>query len=238
MSHPPHFQPKPRKRADGSLVEIPLDLSFWALSTGLDTSFGGVLLSYLATHDKLEELASTDWYDESSDRFENKTRLKELGGAVFSYSDFLVASTIHLLSNILEDTWIEMKRDLRDFTYDLWRPPINAEEEKAARTVRAAANVLKHNQGRLDTRTSEHARYLVNECGLTDGFELTLFAQGDEPKLDPLDLIYRCYLYCLDLASKAYECRNWTADLEEDTRKQKVFDALLPSISGLKPPNR
>lgn len=160
--------------------------------------------------------------------------MKELGGAIFSYSDFLVASTIHLLSNIIEDTWIEIKRDVIGFKYDVWNPSVAANNERSARTVRSAANVLKHNQGRLDSRTSEPARFLVTECGLVDGYEITLFAQGEDPKLDPLDLLYGCYLYCVDLASNVYGCRNWISDTPDEERKAKVFDTLLPSITGLR----
>lgn len=213
--------------------KIPRELLLASIETTLDTQFGGLLVSYLATRDKLAQIAKTEWYDGEKSRLENKMKMKELGGVLFSYSEFLAASTIHLLADILEDTWTTLRKDI-GFEYDLWKPSVSVEFEHEARLARAAANVLKHNRGRLTSKTSQHAKFLVDDCGLIDGYELVAFATTDPPKLDIFELIYRCYVYCWGLAKAVFGNEDGLLALPDEERKPLVLDILVPRALGLR----
>jgi hypothetical protein len=156
--------------------------------------------------------------------------MKELGGALFLYRSFLDESIVLSLSNLLEDTWIDLKREV-GARYDIWLPSISAEFESDARMIRCLANVLKHNQGVIESSKSKHAAYLVKELGAPDDIDIATLARLKG--FDFKDLIYRCYVYCLDLVTQAAGLPRGLLDHPEPERKKETLNFLVPPVLGL-----
>ncbi len=86
---------------------------YMALLTSIPNRIGGIAVSYLATLQKIEEVANTEWIDPTLDRYELKARMKDVGGATFQYTEFLHENSILALAKCIEDTAIDLKRDLK-----------------------------------------------------------------------------------------------------------------------------
>jgi hypothetical protein len=194
------------------------------LSSEIDHRIGGILFSHRATAEKLDEVSRTPWLDEKLSRRANKDRYKELGGMVFVYQRFLVEMTFSALANAIESLEIEIRRLTRK-RFDIWNPgTLKLRYLKTARMVLCLNNIIKHNQGIIRRESSDHVRFVIDECGLPDGFELYL-----NPFLNFEKIIREVHTYMFDRASSA-----------EDTPRvpareiARLYALLIPDVISLK----
>jgi len=208
-------------------------LNYLGIISTLDARAGGLWISYLATLNKITELEDITWFDPELGRFANKMRMKEVGGAAFSYRAYLTESTILSLSKSLEDVWIDLKTKF-GVKFDIWHPTLHSEFEQEAKLVRALANVIKHNQSRINSDNSEHAKFLVQQCNLPEGIEVQYLTAGSPPLLDLQTLIYKTYLFSLDLIRQVTGYTHEILEVRENERYALVREYLVPEILKLR----
>ncbi|MBW3590952.1 MAG: hypothetical protein KY393_03730, partial [Actinobacteria bacterium] len=64
-------------------------VQFGVLVTQLHYRLHGILLMLRATDEAIDRLKQAEWFDPKSDHWINKQRMKDLGGAIFSYRRLL-----------------------------------------------------------------------------------------------------------------------------------------------------
>lgn len=212
-------------------------LEAMAFSTRTDSRLGGIALSYLATREKIVEMSKVEWYDESLGRFANKTRMKEIGGSTFLFSEFLHENAILALSKVIEDTSIELKRFVK-FRFDVIKEPHDVLYLKELRMIRALANVIKHNVSLLERNSSESAKYLVDECGMRDGFTLDAFIHTGHECFNIIEHIPKVYIAIMSLVEKALGVRDPILDLKYDKAFNNIYDHLIPEILNITTPKK
>lgn len=205
----------------------------FSILSNLDIRASAVWVSFLATQEKIEQLAKTPWHDPTLDRYANKVRMKELGGATMNYTAFLGESLFAALAKSLEDFWIDL-RLTAGLKYDIWKSPLQPMYLKEARVVRSISNLIKHNQSFIESASSEHAKFLVAEAGFPDSTDLkTLFLAG-HAELKMLDMPYLMYLYSLDLIRQALRFEHPVLEMAEVERRKHVCEHLVPPVLQLK----
>jgi len=201
--------------------------------TRLDSRASSVWVSHLATKDKLEQLASTPWYDPTLDRYTNKTRMKEVGAAGMNFRAFILESQLVGLSTSLEMFWIDLRLTYRT-KYDIWdevvQHPMFTHE---AKIVRSIVNIIKHNQAVIERKSSDHAKFLVDHAGFPDSSELKLLFIQDSALLQSKDMNYFMYLYCLDLLRLITGFAHPILAVPDPERRTKVAEHLVPPVLDL-----
>jgi hypothetical protein len=209
----------------------------WALSTSTDTRLGGIAFSYFSTLEKVIEVSQIDWRDEALGRFENKIRMKEVGGAAMSFSEFLHENSILALAKIIEDTSIDLKRDA-SFKFDVIKEHHDVLFLKELQTIKALANVIKHNVSVLERKTSKSAKFLVDECGMANGWDLYVFIHSGHECFDIVEYIPKVYLAIMDLIEKAFGERDSVLDLTYDEAFNNIYELLLPEVLNVQWPKK
>ncbi|EGQ8681852.1 hypothetical protein K6672_000620 [Vibrio vulnificus] len=205
--------------------------------TRIDSRLGGVALSYLATIEKISEVSQTPWQDESLSRYEQKIRMKEVGGATFQFIEFLHENAIMSLAKVIEDTSIELKRFAK-FKFDSVKNHHEVIYLKELQTIRALANVIKHNVSYLERSSSESAKFLVDECGMTNGYTLDSFILSRHNCFNIVEYIPQIYLAMCSLVEKALDTRHPVLDLEYEDAFDKIYESLIPEVIKLDRPNK
>ncbi len=198
----------------------------------LDMRASSVWVSHLATQSAIEKVSNTPWHDPSLDRYTNKTRMKEVGGATMSYMVFVGESLVLALSKSLEDFWIDLKISM-GIKYDIWKSPHHALFEHEAKIIRSLGNIIKHNMSIIDKAKSEHAEFLVNDAGFPNDIQLSTIFLGAEQHLVLKDITYLTYLYCLDLLRLTVGFEHPKLTLSEPDRRIKIITHLVPDVLGL-----
>lgn len=205
--------------------------------TRIDSRLGGIALSYLATLEKISEVSQTQWWDDSLDRYEQKTRMKEVGGATFKFIEFLHENTIIALAKVIEDTSIELKRFVK-FKFDSVKDHYDVIYLKELQTIRALANVIKHNVSHLERNTSESAKFLVDECGMTNGYTLDTFILTHHEVFNIIEYIPKVYLAMTSLVEMSLGSRHRVLDLAYDEAFDNIYEFLIPEVIPLTRPNK
>ncbi len=205
--------------------------------TSIDSRLGGIAISYLATSEKVMQLANTTWYDEKLDRFENKMRMKEVGGSTFQYEIFLHENSILALAKAIEDTSIELKRRL-DFKFDSVHEHHDVRYVREMQLIRALANVIKHNVSRIERATSESAKYLVDECGAQNGVTLDALILSGSELFDVVSYVPKVFLSLLDIVEKATGIHHEWLDLKYDEAFNRIYQHLIPDVLNMQRPNK
>jgi len=198
----------------------------------LDIRASSVWVSHLATQSAIEQLAKTPWHDQSLDRYTNKTRMKEVGGATMGYMIFVGESLVMALSKSLEDFWIDLKMSAK-IEYDIWKSPHHPLFEKDAKIIRSLGNIIKHNMSIIDKAKSEHAKYLVNDAGFPNDIQLSTILLGADQQLVLKDITYLMYLYCLDVLRLTVGFEHPVLKLTEPERRANVVAHLVPVVLDL-----
>jgi hypothetical protein len=216
-----------------------IDNWHWAMIfyTSIDSKLGGIAFSYLSTLEKIFEISNIEWLDKSLSRCENKIRMKEVGGASMQYMEFLHENSILALAKVVEDTSIELKRSL-NFKFDSIRNNHDVIFAKELRIIRALSNVIKHNVSQLDRNSSESARFLVDECGMKNGFTLNVFIHSQHETFNIIEYIPKVYLALLDLVNKATGEKHRLLDLAYEEAFNEIYNFLIPEVSKMKPPQK
>jgi len=76
------------------MTEEEILLEALVLWGNVDNRLGALSLSYIATLEKINEVAMTPWMDEGLGRLGNKLRMKEVDGAAIQYNEFLHENAI------------------------------------------------------------------------------------------------------------------------------------------------
>lgn len=88
---------------------VSLFLAFGVITTRLADVIGGLLVSYLATRQKIDALRNTSWYRPELSPSDNHERSKEEFSAEQGYLVFLKTSAILMLAKAIEDTLHELE---------------------------------------------------------------------------------------------------------------------------------
>lgn len=205
--------------------------------TRIDSRLGGIALSYLATLEKISEISQTVWQDDTLDRYENKIRMKEVGGATFQYIEFLHENSIMSLAKAIEDTSIELKRFAK-FKFDSVENHHDVIYRHELQTIRALANVIKHNVSHLERNTSESAKFLVDECGMMNGYTLDAFILSHHEAFNISEYIPKVYLSLLSLIEMALGTKHRLSELPYDEAYNEIYESLIPEVIKLTRPNK
>jgi hypothetical protein len=198
----------------------------------LEMRASSVWVSHLATQSAIQKLAETPWNDPELDRYTNKTRMKEVGGAAMGYTVFVAESLVMALAKSLEDFWIDLKVSA-GIKYDIWKSPLHPFYEHEAKVIRSLGNIIKHNQSIIDKSKSEHSKFLVNEAGFPNDIQLSSIFLGQKGLLVPDDITYFMYLYCLDLLHLLVGFKHPVLEMSEPQRRAQIVDNLVPRVLEL-----
>ncbi len=187
-----------RKRPDirAFLRKHPLWSFDDTIMSEIEDRIGATLFSFRAMAAAWNQfLNSPHWLDPRESRRGNKERIKEQGGVGYQYRRFIWEMTISSLANAIEATEISIGK-VSGAKFDIWKPgKFKSAHTIAAKKVLCVNNVIKHNRGLLDKRTSQHAKFLVEECGMVDGYEIYLI------EFDFEVMIRRVFFYLHDRGS-------------------------------------
>lgn len=207
------------------------------LYTGIHSRLGDIALSYLATLQKISEISRTKWPERSLEGRDPMEQMKELSTAALQFSEFLHENAIMALAKIIEDTSIELKRHAK-FKFDPIKNNHGVIHLKELQTIRALANIIKHNVSQLERNTSESAKFLVDECNMKDGRSLHSFINRQHESFDITEHIPKVYLAMIDLVEKAIGVKHPLLNLEYDDAFNKIYIALLPKVLNITRPNK
>ncbi|MCI0428083.1 MAG: hypothetical protein L0Z46_08720 [Nitrospiraceae bacterium] len=194
----------------------------------IEDRVGGTLFSYRATSAARNQfLAIPTWFDPKDSRRGNKDRFKMQGGVGFQFRRFIWEMTIGSLANAIEAVEISIRKATNS-KFDIWIPgKFKSAHLHTARRVLCLTNVIKHNQGRLNRRSSKHAKFLVDECGMIDGHEIYLF------EFDFEEMIRSVFYYLHDRASTtcvAPRTPRWAIE--------SLYRSILPDFLPFRAPKR
>ncbi len=186
---------------------------------------GEILLSFLATQQKIDELLKINWHDPSSGRSENKQNMKILGVSVIRYKKLLKEMTVIAVSKSIEDLINDVNEYLSK-TIKFWEivgDPVYYIEMKM---IRSMNNCIKHSSEIVKDNVEPSNRYLIDECGIKPNFPLEYY------NMDYETIILKNFLFQFDLSSKLMNFKNpWTNINESNIRKIRNY--LIPSILKL-----
>jgi len=203
----------------------------------IDSRLGGLALSYLATLEKINEVASTQWDDGALDRYSNKMRMKDVGGAAIQYSDFLHETAILSLAKAIDDTSRDLKRTF-NFRFDSFDNNHDVSNVKTLQLIRCLANVIKHNGSHLVRGSSTSATFLVDECGIADGWDLGTLILTRDPAFNIIEHIPLVYFSMSELVCKASGRGHPALVMDQDAFFNWVYSTLIPDVIPLERPQR
>lgn len=217
------------------------DIDNWheamAFFSRIGSRLGGIALSYLATLEKIAEVSQTEWKDDSLGRFEQKMRMKEVGGATFQFAEFLHENAIMSLAKAIEDTSIELKRFV-NFKFDSVKNHHNVIYLEELQTIRALANVIKHNVSHLERNSSESAKFLVDERGMENGWSLDVFIHTRHDAFNIIEHIPKVYLAMLSLVDKSLGQKHRILELDFNEAFNEIYEFLIPDVMNISRPSR
>jgi hypothetical protein len=207
------------------------------LFSGIHSEFATILIGHRATLEKVEQLGSIKWYDDAADRWTNRSRMKELGGALMSYQRFLYDSSVMSIANAVERTCIWLKQDF-GIRWDIFKNfSKTARFQETAREFRSLANIIKHNSGYIDRTTSIFSKYLVDERGFPDGIPLD-FLLPPSPNFNyPFEPnACRVFVFCVELLAELAGIKNPFHNLSDNEIVLAIPKMLIPDVLQLKTP--
>lgn len=203
----------------------------------IDHRLGALALSYLATLEKIEEIASTPWADNSLDRFENKQRMKDVGGAAFQYFVYLHESSILSLAKVIDDTARDLKVVFK-FRFDSFNNDHGVSNLNTLQLIRCLANVIKHNGSELVRSSSTSATFLVDKCGMKNGWDFGSMILAKDPAFDIVEHIPKVYFSMAELVYKASGVNYPALELGPDEFFDWVYNVMLPAVIPIERPQR
>ena len=210
---------------------------YMALLTAIPNRIGGIAVAYLATLQKIEEVAKIDWLDPKLDRYELKERMRDVGGATFQYTEFLHENSILALAKCVEDTAIDLKRDLK-FKFHPFKTHHDVSYLIELQTIRALANVIKHNVSVIEESTSRSAKYLVDQHKIHNNQELSTLILTCHPIFNVIDYIPKVYLALLHLLEIATGNSHRLCEMKFDDAFDEIYEELIPDILQITRPKK
>ncbi len=140
-------------------------MAYMVLLTDFASKIDGLWAFQVAIHAQIERIAKTDWLDASLSRRDNKDRKKELGGFLFFSRDLLREFEILGMAKTFDDTLV-LAKELGLPAFNIWADnELRLPYYHEMRSVRALANVIKHNGSRIVAGGGEACRFLIEKVG-------------------------------------------------------------------------
>jgi len=208
---------------------------YLAILSDLSGKYSTILISYLATKQKIKEMEKIEWYDESLDRWENKQRMKETGGSIFQIREYLNESTILVTAKAIEGFTINLKVHFNIKWHVFKNTSQTARFEKEVKLIRALNNIIKHNQSILDRSSSSSAKFLVDECGLKNDTPLKYLFDNDELGGHRiLELVCKSKVYCIELLAELLNTKNLYNDIKNDEIEKVIINQAVPEVLDIR----
>lgn len=206
------------------------------LMSEIEDRVGATLFSYRAmTAARTQFLSNPLWFDAKDSRRGNKDRFKMQGGVGYQFRRFIWETTLSSLANAIEAVEISIRKATAA-KFEIWKPgKFRSAHTNTAKRVLCLNNVIKHNRGLLNKRTSQHAKFLVEKCGMIDGYEIYLFDFDFEA------IIRGIFFYLHDRASTTCSAPRTPRWAVESLYRRILPDFLpfcAPGRRGRKMPNR
>lgn len=185
-----------------------------------------ILISYLATEQKIEQILKIEWYNPNTDSSENRFNMKYLGASAMRYRDFLQEMTIIAVSKSIED----LINDIDEFCnikVNFWKLDANTRYYAEMKMVRNSCNCIKHSNGVVADNSKQSNRYLIDNCDFIPDYPVTHNVLHYE------EIILKSLLFQDDLLSKVLGTNTLLGNISEDNIS-KVKNILLPPILNLK----
>jgi hypothetical protein len=140
-------------------------MAYMVLLTGFASKIDGLWAFQVAIHAEMERIFKIDWFNASLSRRDNKDRKKEMGGFLFFSRELLREFEIFGMAKTFDDV-LDLAKELGLPVFNIWtanelRLPYHHE----MRTVRAFANVIKHNGSYIVAGGGEACRFLIEKVG-------------------------------------------------------------------------
>ena len=200
--------------------------------TRIHMVLGGLYLSYLATRERIDKFRDISWFDPKLNRFDNKLRMKTVGGSRAQYLIFLKTSAILTLAKAIEDCLFLAKKET-GWTLRFWRDADRFEHGIDAKEVRSLANILKHNYSIIDALESTSAEFLIQNCGYDEGTSLETLMFEDKGVFDIPKTITSIYCFLLSVTEKVTGIRHAVLDKAPHERAALVRRLLVPELLEL-----
>jgi hypothetical protein len=208
-----------------------------AAITSLDARMADIAFSFLASMEKLESISGIEIDNGSNDYHEIKSRIKEHGAAVMSYYVYSHQAAIQALQNVIESTANELKRD-GWVKFDAFKNAQGVLHSDQLCFIRSVSNVLKHNEGVIN-RKSESGKYLIDERGLRDGYDIETHILNGNANFYIPDIIVQCYLCGLSMIHKAFGQKPHRYLGQEYIKSfEEIFESLIPDWLEIRRPNK
>ena len=219
------------------MTEEEIFLEALVLWGNVDNRLGALSLSYIATLEKINEVAATHWMDQSLSRLGNKLRMKEVGGAAIQYNEFLHETAILSLDKVVDDTARDLKKSF-NFKFDSFSNHHGVQYVSTINMIRCLSNVIKHNGSHLLRGSSKSATFLVDECGMVDGWDFGTLILAGNAAFNVLEHIPKIYFSMTELVSIASGKSNHLLELTGDALFNKVYEILMPDVVPLPRPQK
>jgi hypothetical protein len=146
--------------------------TYFVLVSEFGSKISGLLALKIAIEDKLAEISKARWVDEALGQFDNKGRMKQLGGFVSFGRSLLREFCILGMAKVFEDILVSSREmGLREF--DIWSgDELGLPYHHQIRCIRNLANVIKHNNSRIVVGGGSACRFLLEKAGFAPGTSL------------------------------------------------------------------
>lgn len=204
-------------------------LSFSSLASTIGHSIDTLYLVWTSTNEKIEEIAEQDWFDSKANYGANKFRMKQLGGAIFSYRGKLVELMILGMAKLIEDVTFDLK-DVVGLNFKIWDPGITLKRYETAIMIRTLANIIKHHHSRISRGSSLDADRLIDEFGFPDGFDIEDWSIN-QPKNVEADFVVNLYyleVFLLDLVNQVLKLNVSNDELPREQIHGHMRSRCLP----------
>lgn len=143
------------------------------------------------------KLETLPWLDKDLSRFENKSRMKQLGGSMYIYSINSRKMIIHSLMNLQESLFHNLKRE--NLNLNFWNLHSDIQFYTEIKCLRQLNNCLKHANGEINIDD-------VKNNELVSFYDLQRNTSFEYLEIDIDNLIYSMYCFLKILILKYLDC--------------------------------
>lgn len=187
--------------------------------SGIIHRTGSLLLMFAITERKLDEFSGDiKYYDKNDSRSANKYRMKETGGMVNGYNQFLRELSIVGLAKILEDLLFDFKDKLnKDIKF--WKDCDHYIFYEEMKIIRQLNNSIKHDKG-IIIRGSDSGNYLIDKTDFNEHSQIANLPLNIEK------LIMQSFIFQMDLFHKLTGKENPYIQIQDDYNR--IRNVLIP----------
>lgn len=196
-----------------------MSTDYFSLISQIYQNLQGIVLLYKSSGHGMSELKkNTEWFNPSEDRYENKDRMKELGGSLTLAKWHMQETVILFLARTIEDVIFGLE-EMKGLKVNIWKlDPKDYVYLSEAQEIRHLSNVIRHNSGHILKGAGDSSNKLISDFGYSDQ------ARVGQIKFDIDQKLFHVYCFCVELASKSY---SKTCKLPKDGHG--FLESLFPS---------